>query len=348
MTVIGIDAHKKSHTCVAVDRGGAKVAEKTVAATSIGHAQALRWVRNRFGTEVTWGVEDVRSLTGLLERELLAAGQKVVRVPPHLMARNHGSVRAWGKSDPLDALAVARAVLRDPNLPAAFLDPPSWELRLLVDRREDLVGQRVAVTNRLIGRLHQLAPERARPSHLERAKTRLTLSEYLQEQHGLLAELARQELADIGTFSTLIDSITENIVERVHRLDSTLLLLPGCAELTAAKLISEVANMDRFRSEAAFARYVGIAPVPLSSGSTGGRVRASRSGNRQCNAAIHRIAVVQIRLTGSGREYYLRRRNEGDTAATAIRCLKRRLCRIVYNRLRADYHRRSSLVTSAG
>jgi transposase len=98
----------------------------------------------------------------------------------------------------------------------------------------------------------------------------LTLSEYLQEQHGLLAELARQELADIGNFSTLIDSLTENIADRAHKLDSTLLLLPGCAELTAAKLISEVANMDRFRSEAAFARYVGIAPVPLSSGSTGG------------------------------------------------------------------------------
>ena len=121
-----------------------------------------------------------------------------------------------------------------------------------------------------LGRLHQLAPDRARPSHLERAKTQLTLSEYLQEQHGLLAELARQELADIGSVSTLIDSLTENIVDRVHKLDSTLLLLPGCAELTAAKLISEVANMDRFRSEAAFTRYVGIAPVPSSSGSTGG------------------------------------------------------------------------------
>src|SRR6476620_1945499 len=125
MTVIGIDAHKKTHTCVAVDSGGAKVAEETVATTSTGHAQALRWARKKFGTDVTWGVADVRSLTGLLERELLAAGQKVVRVPPHVMARNRGSTRAWGKSDPLDALAVARAVLRDPDLPAAFLGPPS-------------------------------------------------------------------------------------------------------------------------------------------------------------------------------------------------------------------------------
>jgi transposase len=341
MTVIGIDAHKRSHTCVAVNDAGAKLAEKTVASTSAGHAQALRWALTRFGTDLSWGVEDLRSMTGLLERELLAAGQKVVRVPPHVMARNRGSARAWGKSDSLDALAVARAVLREPNLAAAFHDPISWELRLLVDRREDLVGQRVAVTNRLIGRLHQLSPDRPKPAHLERTKSQLALAEYLREQHGLLAELARQELADIGHFGRGISALTEDIVGRVRELDSTLLQLQGCAELTAAKLISETANMDRFRNEAAFARYVGVAPVPQSSGTEVGRVRASRSGNRQCNTAIHRIAIVQLRLKGPGREYYLRRRDEGDTAYTAIRCLKRRLCRIVYNRLRADYQHRN-------
>jgi len=189
MTVIGIDAHKRSHTCVAVNDAGAKLAEKTVASTSAGHAQALRWAFTRFGTDLCWGVEDLRSMTGLLERELLAAGQKVVRVPPHVMARNRGSARAWGKSDSLDALAVARAVLREPNLAAAFHDAISWELRLLVDRREDLVEQRVAVTNRLIGRLHQLSPDRPKPAHLERTKSQLALAEYLREQHGLLAEL---------------------------------------------------------------------------------------------------------------------------------------------------------------
>jgi transposase len=102
-------------------------------------------------------------------------------------------------------------------------------------------------------------------------------------------------------------------VGRVRELDSTLLQLPGCAELTAAKLISETANMDRFRHEAAFARYVGVAPVPQSSGTAVGRVRASRSGNRQINTAIHRIAIVQLRLKGPGREYYQRRRAEGDS-----------------------------------
>ncbi|MBY0290794.1 MAG: transposase, partial [Mycobacteriaceae bacterium] len=246
---------------------------------------------------------------------------------------------------PLRRAHLTRAVLREPNLPAAFHDPISWELRLLVDRREDLVGQRVAVANRLIGRLHQLSPDRPKPSHLERSKTQSALSEYLQAQHGLLAELARQELADIGYLTTAIDSVTENIASRVNELDSALLKVPGCAELTAAKLIGETANVDRFRSEAAFARYVGTAPVPRSSGATGGRLRASRSGNRQCNAALHRIAIVQLRLEGPGRQYYLRRRDEGDTAATAIHCLKRRLCRVIYNRLRTDYqHRTSSAV----
>ena len=108
---------------------------------------------------------------------------------------------------------------------------------------------------------------------------------------------------------------------RVRELDSTLLQLQGCAELTAAKLISETANMDRFRNEAAFARYVGVAPVPHSSGTEVGRVRASRSGNRQCNTAIHRIAVVQLRLDCPGRAYYRRRRAEGDSAVKAVRFL---------------------------
>ncbi len=121
--------------------------------------------------------------------------------------------------------------------------------------------------------------------------------------------------------------------------------LPGCAELTAAKLISEAANVDRFPNESAFARYGGLAPVPEWSGSTNGRLRVCRSGNRQINTAIHRIAVVQLRLDCAGRDYYQRRRAEGDSGATAVRCLKRRLCRVVFNRLRADYARRPRLAT---
>src|SRR5215208_4821057 len=341
MTVIGIDAHKRTHTLVAIDNGGSKLCQKTVSAISSGHAEAIRWATSRFGTDLTCAVEDNRSVTGLLERQLLAGGPwQVVRCPPHLMARSRVSARERGKSDPIDALAVARVALREPNLPVAFHDPVSWELKLLVDRREDLVGQRVAVMNRLFWRLHQIDPARPEPKKLQHAVRRQALAEYLREQSGLQSELAREEVADLCRFSENIDVLTARIVRRVKELGCSLPTLPGWAELTAAKLISEAANVDRFPNDSAFARYAGLAPIPAWSGSTSGRLRVCRSGNRQINTAIHRIAVVQVRVDCAGRDYYQRRRAEGDSGATAVRCLKRRLCRIVFNRLRADYARR--------
>jgi len=95
--------------------------------------------------------------------------------------------------------------------------------------------------------------------------------------------------------------------------------------------------VTRFKSEAAFARHAGIAPIPVWSGNTAGRVRLTRSGNRQLNAAVHRIALTQVRLEGPGRTYYEKKRAEGMTTAEALRCLKRRLARIVFNHLTTDH-----------
>lgn len=137
--------HKKSHTLVAVDPAGLKLGQKTIATTGAAHADGVRWAAAQFGSgAVLWAVEDCRTLTARLEDDLLTAGQRVVRVPPHLMARTRSSARERGKSDPIDALAVARTALREPNLPVAVHDPVSMELRLLVDRRDDLVGQNTA------------------------------------------------------------------------------------------------------------------------------------------------------------------------------------------------------------
>ena len=146
------------------------------------------------------------------------------------MARSRESARERGKSDPIDALAVARAQLREPNLPVAYHDPVSWELKLLVDRHEDLVGQRVEVMNRLFWRLHQIDPDRAEPKKLQFAVRRQALIGYLREQPGLQAELAREEVADLCRFSENIDALTARIVRRVNDLGSTLPTLPGCAE----------------------------------------------------------------------------------------------------------------------
>jgi transposase len=338
MVVVGADVHKRTHTFVVVDEVGRKLGEKVVAATNGGHVEAVMWVRERFGVQVVWAIEDCRHLSARLERDLLTAGQQVVRVPPKLMAQTRASARTRGKSDPIDALAVARAFLREPDLPIASHDEISRELKLLVDRREVLVAQRTATINRLLWRVHELDPERApKPRSLDLAKHRRILGDWLDTVAGLVAELARDELADITRLTEAINALAKRIGERVHQVAPTLLSLPGCGELTAAKLVGEAAGVTRFKSEAAFARHAGVAPIPVWSGNTAGRVRMTRSGNRQLNAALHRIAVTQIRLDGLGRAYYRRRLNVGASNPEALRSLKRRLARVVFHHLHTDH-----------
>ncbi len=336
MVVVGADVHKRTHTFVAVDEVGKKLAEKVVPATTSGHHQALRWAREHLG-DVVWAIEDCRHLSARLERDLLTAGQKVVRVPSKLMAQTRASARTRGKSDPIDALAVARAFLREPDLPIASHDEVSRELKLLVDRREHLVAQRTSTINRLLWRVHELDPAHApKPRSLDVAKHRNLLCQWLASQRGLVAELACDELADITRLTETIDALTKRIGDRVRRVAPRLLAVPGCGELTAAKLVGETAGVNRFKTEAAFARHTGVAPIPVWSGNTAGRVRMTRSGNRQLNAALHRIAVTQIRLDSLGQAHYRKRIDAGDSTTEALRCLKRRLARVVFHHLHTD------------
>jgi transposase len=107
IVVIGVDAHKKTHTLVAVDGNGRKLGEKTVETTDAGHAKALHWALLKFGDDdLTWGIEDCRHVSARLERSLIDAGQRVVRVGTRLMHKSRGSGRRPGKSDPIDAEAV--------------------------------------------------------------------------------------------------------------------------------------------------------------------------------------------------------------------------------------------------
>jgi transposase len=149
MMVIGIDAHKRSHTAVMVDDNGRELVTKTVGATTQDHLRLLKWASSVDG-ERLWAVEDCRHLTRRLERDLIAAGESVVRVPPKLMAHIRDSARTYGKSDPIDALAVARAALREPDLPVGRLDGVERELRLLVDHREDLVAERTRIRSTVV------------------------------------------------------------------------------------------------------------------------------------------------------------------------------------------------------
>lgn len=342
MIVIGTDAHKRSHTFVGADEVGRRLGEKTVKATTAGHATAIVWAREQFGTELIWGIEDCRNLSARLERDLLGAGQKVVRVPTKLMAQVRSSARTRGKSDPIDALAVARAVLREPDLPVASHDETSRELKLLTDRRDVLVAQRTSAINQLRWHVHELDPDHdPKPGALGTAKHQQALAVWLDTVAGVVAEMARAELADIIRLTTEINTLAKRIAERVHQVAPKLLEIPGCAELTAAKIVGEVAGVTRFKSEAAFACHAGVAPIPVWSGNTAGQLRLSRSGNRQLNAALHRIALTQIRMTSSpGQIYYQKLQDAQKTKAEARRCIKRRLSRVVFQALHSDHQTR--------
>jgi transposase len=335
VVVLGVDVHKDTHTTVAIDEVGRRCGERTVRAIDSGHAQLVRWARREFPGERTWAIEDCRHVSSRLERALLAAGERVVRVPPKLMAGARSSARTRGKSDPIDALAVARAALREPDLPVAAHDQPSREIKLLVDHREDLVAERTRMQNRVRWHLHELDPQLDVPA---RGLDRLGLLDQLiswaaAQPAGVTARLAGELLVDIRALTVRITALEREITTRVQQVAPALLALLGVGGLTAAKIVGETANATRFRSEACYAMHAGVAPIPASSGRTH-RHRLARGGNRQLNAALHRIAVTQIRIPNSlGQTYYQRRREQGDTTMEALRALKRRLARVVFNLL---------------
>ena len=336
MVILGIDAHKRTHTVVAIDDAGRKLGQKTTMSTSTEtHLEFVRWA-DQFGAERSWAVEDRRHLSRRLERDLLAAGEVIVRVPPKMMAHCRDSARSYGKSDPIDALAVARAALREPDLPVARLDGPAREVRLLVDHREDLVAERTRQINRLRWHLHELDPDwDPAQRSMNRYKTLDQIVERLALFDGRVAWLASELAGSIRSLTVRINELEREIRALVTELAATLLARPGVGVLTAAKIIGEVAGVDRFRSKDAFARHNGTAPLPVWS-SNRARHRLSRTGNRQLNCAIHRVAITQVRCHQEAIDYLEQRLTRGNTRTEALRALKRRLSDAIYRDLLAD------------
>lgn len=334
MVVLGVDAHKRSHTIVATDEAGAGVGSIRVAATPEGHLRAVKWAEAWDYRK--WAIEDCRQISRRFEADLLAAGESVIRVPPKMMAGARRSARTRGKSDPIDALAVARAALREPDLPVASLDGPSREVKLLVDYREALVRERTAAQNRLRWRLHELNSSfDPPPSSLDRYKVLDETESLLEAHHGVVADLARREVARIREITREANQLEKEITRRVGEIAPSLLELPGCAGLTAAKLVGEAADITRFKNRDAYAMFAGTAPIPVSSGNNQ-RFRLNRGGNRQTNAAIHRIAVTQLRIHPPAQELMARHMTAGKTKREALRVLKRRLSDVVYRTMNQD------------
>jgi transposase len=245
MVLFGIDPHKDPHTVVAIDQAGRQLDQTRVAARTLGHGELVGWARMRWPDRL-WAVEDCRHVSGRLERDLLAAGERVVRVPPRLMAGARQAVRVQGKSDPIDAVAVARAALREPTLPVAQHDQASWEVKLLVDHREHLVAERTRQINRVRWHLHQLNPD------LEQATRRLPgpglgrisawLAQAADAASVVQVRICQAHVTAIQALGDQIGELDRQLRQRVAQQAPSLLSLPGCGPLTAAKLLAETAG----------------------------------------------------------------------------------------------------------
>jgi len=336
MIVIGADTHKDTHTAVAVFEGSGQIAaELTAAARKAGFAKHLDWARG-LDPERVWAIEDCRHVSGGLERFLVANGERVVRVPPKLMGQSRKGSRQRGKSDPIDAVNVARAALREgvESLPTAYLDEEAMEIKLLLDHRENLVRARTSDQRRLRWHLHQLWPELQIPAGaldrviwLERICGRLA-----RAPKSARVRVARELLRSIRSQVRRANDLEHEIAALVKAKAPELLALPGCGALSAAKILAETAGVERFSSDAKLARLAGVAPIPASSGRRD-RHRLDRGGNRQLNCALHRIAVTQGRVHAPAREFLVRKQAEGKSRMEALRCLKRHLARRVWRLL---------------
>jgi transposase len=200
-----------------------------------------------------------------LARAAQRAGLCVREVPPHLSRAERQRTRRPGKSDPGDALAIARVTAREANLPPIRLPDQTTELRLLVEAREDLIGEATRVRNRLHAHLIILLPGYGGTvANLVAAHNRTAIGRHLRGNSAVQAELARSLLARLVVLSREVDGLTRRITISVA--GHPLLTLPGAGAITVARLIAEVGDVRRFRTADALAALAGVAPIPASSG----------------------------------------------------------------------------------
>jgi transposase len=333
--MIGVDPHKLSNTIVVIDGEEKVLAQHRFANDRAGY-RALKAAARAY-RQRTWAVEGAQGVGVSLAQRLVVEGEPVLNVPAKLAAR----VRALGggsgrKTDSADAYAVAVAGLRARDLKVVTPDDATTVLRLLTDRRQELVEQRIASVNRLHDVLQQLIPGGAKPG-LTAANARTMLASVRpRDQVGKARKLIAVEyIAELTSLDARLKDLKNRIAAVLAENPTSLTEVRGVGVLLAAKVIAEVGDVRRFPSRHHFASYTGTAPIDASSGDNN-RHRLNRGGNRRLNHALHIIAICQVRYPCEGQDYYRRKRAAGKSPLEALRCLKRRLSDVLYRHLVAD------------
>jgi transposase len=335
--IVGIDVHKHSHAAALLDERGGEVGTLTFTNTPKGYQRLLSWLAEHDAAEAVVGVESPGSYGRCLVATLVAGGHETLQVPAWRTHRERHR-QGPGKTDPGGAISVAQVVLRKRAELGPAMEPELVRvLGMLELQRRRLVRDRTQAIQRLRADWTQFDPVSEarvircdRQRELKRQK-RLRLGESLAERTA--ARCIRELARDIEDLNKRIKVLDAEIAELLDEHGNPLSDLHGAGTNLAATIIAQAGDVRRFRDAGAFARHCGAAPIPCGSGQTSGRHRLHRGGNRQLNAALYRIAIVQSRNHPQARTYLARKVSEGKTPREARRALKRHLANVLYRRL---------------
>jgi transposase len=338
--VAGVDAHTDQHHVAVLDLRGRPLGAAAFPTTAAGYAQLIGWLR-RFGQVERVGVESTGAYAAGLVRALIAEEIKVVEVnQPHPHARQR-----LGKSDPIDAELAARAALSGtasavPKTTSGIVEA----IRQLHVTRMGALKARTAALQQLDD-LTITAPQKLRDElrHGRTLKARAALCRQLRPDSDRIHEPLQAAKLALRSLARRIGQLDREILELDQQLERlvaaaaprTLRLFGVGTQAASQLLITAGQNIDRLKSEAAFAKICGAAPIPASSGRTT-RHRLDYGGDRQANRALHMIAICRLRYCDRTRAYATRRTSDGLNRRETIRCLKRYIARQTYHTLRAD------------
>jgi len=331
MPVIGVDCHKTVHAAVAIDAQGQDLGQWRGPNTVAGWQDLVAWATEH-GADPVWGIEGSGQYGRGLAQVVVQTGHAVHEVNPRLTAAMRRSSRARGKSDRLDARAIARVVQQDPSLPVVRAEDATAVLAVQVSARDGLVGEITALRNRLAQHLVQLAPVHDLPWPPLTKRTavatlvdlRVPDADALMQAH---ASQVRLLVARILLAMDQVAALTAEITRLSAGWTAPLLAIVGVGPLTAGMVAAHLGGKT-FATDAQLAMYAGVAPLDASSGHQT-RHRLNRTGNRHLNAILHRIALTQSRTSPQATAYLAKKQAEGKTRTEAFRCLKRFLARAV-------------------
>jgi len=325
----GIDSHKRTLAVAVVDDAGRLIGGETFDNDPKGHDRLGSWLTGQGVDRV--GIEGSGHLGRAGAAALIEAGFDVREVPCGLTVRERRRRAGSGKSDPIDALAIARVTAREDDLAVARChDDICEELRILSDYRRQLITERIRLVNRVHADLVIVRPGyKSTVPALTRPTQTTAARRLLRGLSGIRVELIRARLDRVSAIDKEAAQLRARLAQLLEQAGTGLLGLPGIGVITAARILGETGDVRRFRDHNAYASANGTAPIPASSGEVT-RYRVNRGGNRLLNEALHTMALVQNRGVGPGKAYIDKQRANGKSYREAMRSLKRRLSDVVY------------------